>query len=695
MGWKGRVFWAGGLAAVLGLASLLGLVTLFLTRPQLFVTPRTVSFLLTRFGAAYGPRWEGLEASAESLGGGRHRYGFGLAGLCLADAAGSVSACFERVDVIVTVAYSRRGVTLEKVDRLVALGRSLRLEPAKRPSGGRGMPGLPAWPSSGFGLVRVELPSVVVADARGRGTGSLNAAYDPAAILPLSLKMAFSVDAPGLQGKLTSAASADSDGAVGWAEFRADRGAFRSAKLSECRWKGGSAAELTCRFAVAPVLGADARLAPFRTLTGGLRLTGGVKGREYAFGLTAVIDPVKDWYAAAGQIAAEAKGTLGEAPAVLDVQGSLDATAPRFEDVVNRLRDSAYAVPAPFHVLKGPLTLKASARGDPRRDEIKADFALTFNLAAGRQKLVGEATADVTLTEPRTPRRSATVDAEVLIKEAAFELPRLEIARVPKAKLDSRIRTGAEPEELRDAAAALPGPGAQGKVRARVALKTAKPIALFSNLVKDPIPLSLDLQGEYPPMSGSGLVSVGGVDVELFRRNAFLHHIDVRLSSGNPHGALEGLILYKTADHVISIHLSGTTDRPLVGFTSVPALNREEILALLIFGKRPGDLDPEALASVGNTQRAIENRSFGLASLYLFGATPIESVAYDGATQNATVKLRLPGGALLQLGSDFERSRGLTLRQPLAPHWAIQSEFSDQGPETRFGTTFLEWFNRY
>lgn len=695
MGWKGRVFRAVALTAVLGLTALLGAGTLFLKHPELFVTPGRAAFVLTRLGASYGPRWEALEVSAEALGGGRHRYGVGFVGLCFADAAGSVSACFERLDVIVTVLYSRRGVTLEKVERLVALGRRIRLEPSKSPSGGGGLPSLPAWPSSGFGLVRVELPSVVVADARGGGTGRLNAAFDPGAPLPLSFQAAFSVDVPGLRGKLTAAASADSDGALGWAEYKADRGPLRSAKLSECRWKGRSAAELTCRFAVSPVLGADARLDPYRALTGGLRLTGVVEGREYALGLTAAIDPVKDWYAAAGQIAAEAKGTLGEAPALLDVQGSIEAKVPRFEDVVLRFHDSAYAVPAPFHVLKGPINLKATVRGDPRRDEIRASLMLAVDLAAGRQKLVGDVTAGVTMADARSSSRSAVVDAEVLIKEAAFELPRLEVARVPKGKLDPRIRTGAESEGLRDAPSALPGLAAPGRVRARVALRTAKPIALFSNLVKAPIPLSLDLKGEYPPASRSGLVSIGGIDVELFRRNAFVDHINVRLSSGSPHGALEGLIVYKTADHVISIRLSGTTDRPLVGFTSVPSLNREEILALLIFGKRPGDLDPEALASVGNTQRAIENRSFGLASLYLFGATPIEHVAYDGDTKTATVKMRLPGGALLQLGSDFERSRGLTLRQPLAPHWAIQSEFSDQGRESRFGTTFLEWFNRY
>ena len=124
-------------------------------------------------------------------------------------------------------------------------------------------------------------------------------------------------------------------------------------------------------------------------------------------------------------------------------------------------------------------------------------------------------------------------------------------------------------------------------------------------------------------------------------------------------------------------------------------MKREDILALLIFGKSPDELDPEQTASVGNTETALENRAFGLASLYLFGATPVEHVGYDSATRTASVKLRLPGGANLTLGSDFDQSRQLSVRKSLSAHWALQTEVTDQGQQGRAATTFLEWFNRY
>ena len=77
-------------------------------------------------------------------------------------------------------------------------------------------------------------------------------------------------------------------------------------------------------------------------------------------------------------------------------------------------------------------------------------------------------------------------------------------------------------------------------------------------------------------------------------------------------------------------------------------MDRDQIIALLVFGKSPSELDLDESESVGNTQTALESKAFGLASLYLFGATPIERVAYDSATGTYSVRLRLPGGANLQ-----------------------------------------------
>jgi hypothetical protein len=285
---------------------------------------------------------------------------------------------------------------------------------------------------------------------------------------------------------------------------------------------------------------------------------------------------------------------------------------------------------------------------------------------------------------------------DLLLKEAAIELPRLEVGPAPAVVVDRRIRAGgAERVPAPPAPSAAPSAPRPLAVRSRLAVRTEKPLILFSNLAKDPVPMALDLVSTYPPPAVRGAVGIRRFDVELFRRRASVDHLNISVSSGSKVASLEGLVLYETPAVAIKIAILGTTERPRVELTSVPPLKREDIIAILVFGKNPDELDHEQTASVSNTQMALESRAFGLASLFLFGSTPIERVGYDSATKTATVKLLLPGGAQLTLGSDFDQSRQLSVRKPLAPHWAIQSEITEQGQQSRAAMTFLEWFNRY
>ncbi|MBI3299008.1 MAG: translocation/assembly module TamB domain-containing protein [Elusimicrobia bacterium] len=733
-----RALKAAALTLSLAAAAALAAATAYLLAPGLFLNSRSAAFLFPRLAAEYRPRWKRLSMTARAIGRGRHRYALAASDLCLADARGSFDACFDELELSVTAAFSRRGVRLEDVEQVLALGRAVRVDLDRRiPASGRGS-AAPSLKGVRIGRVRVELAAIEAVKGGTTYDGRLKAALDPDARPPLRAAAALrergkgKAAARGFEALLLSDASPrsaptfiDADvradlgprGKVdavlrlrraangyegkGRAEFLAKTGTVRRASLSDCRavlparpGRAPSEGSLDCRFALSPLRTGQARLDALGRLAGSLTLDGRMRGDAYRVRLSAVFDPLRDWYEAGLKLAAEIEGRRGRPARRLDASAEGTIKAPRFEELVARLKDTKYAVPAPFHTLKGPMTLTASSRGDPRAEELKARLDLTADLAGERQRLALNAGADVLVVRPLEPRRTVSVEADVLIKEAAFELPRLDVARPPRLAYDPRIRTGPAPEELRDAPTARPG-RPNVPVSARVAVRTGKPILLFSNLAKDPVPVALDLRLAHPPPSAAGTVGVRSFGVELFRRHAVVDHLNVRVSSRAKDSALEGLIVYKAHDAVINILLLGTAERPRVELTSVPPLKREDILALLIFGKSPADLDPDESASVGNTQTALQSRAFGLASLLLFGATPIERVAYDPATRSVSVKLRLPGGARVQLGSDFDGTRELRLRQPLAPHWAIQSELSEQGAQSRFGTTFLEWFNRY
>ena len=145
----------------------------------------------------------------------------------------------------------------------------------------------------------------------------------------------------------------------------------------------------------------------------------------------------------------------------------------------------------------------------------------------------------------------------------------------------------------------------------------------------------------------------------------------------------------------VNILLLGSTAKPAVSFESDPPMTQNEIVALVLYGKSPNELDSDQKASAGNATAAMTNGAFGLASLYLFASTPVDSVGYDAATQSYQVKFKLPGGATLAVGSNLQESRTLSLRKRLARHWELQTEAARASGERGAITTFLQWFERY
>lgn len=731
--WARRLAWLAG-APLAGVAVA---AAVFLARPGALLTSRTAGLAIRILGAAYAPAWSSLRFSAESLDFRRHRYALTAAGFCAGDRRGAFSACFSELELRAVVFYSRRGPVVERVERLVAVSGDARLDLRRSAPGGAGA--VPAvLYTTPVRELRVELSSFAVTASSAAVSGDFRAVLDPRARRPLTAAADARIKAASgvrrLKAELTAATdllqggaptfvdlvgSADlRPGGRGKADFRARRGPrgyavsaaaelapaegpLRSLRLYACEGFAPagpgtappSAADLSCRYHLTPAKPPAEPFRSVRSLTGRVSLSGRAGGGRYEAALKADVEPVKAWYVVAGDAAVRVSGRLGRPLKDAAVSHEIRATVkvPRFEALVALLKETKYAVPAPAHVLTGPLSLALESRGDPRSARLSARYELASDLAAGRQRLVLRATGEASAADAWAPARAVEYAGVLILKEVALEAPRLEVGGAPKVFVDKRIKTGA----------AAPAGAAGGRgprlapPRGSLVVRTEKPLILFSNLAKDPVPIGLDLVLTSPPAAAAGTVSVRSFAVELFRRNATVDHLNVEVSSGSRPGALEGLVRYKTPDVEIGILILGTVEKPRIELSSVPPLKREDIIALLIFGKSPAELDPEQTVSVSNTETALESRAFGLASLYLFGATPIEHVGYDSATKTTTVKLRLPGGANLTIGSDFDQSRQLKLRKSLAPHWAIQSEISDQGREGAGATTFLEWFNRY
>ncbi len=482
-------------------------------------------------------------------------------------------------------------------------------------------------------------------------------------------------------------------------------GPLRRAAFDACEVKAGAVkktgypeyADLRCRITLLPApFGSSKGLTP-KALTGTLSLHGKTRAQvarrdRFETRVDIKIWPVEGYggflLVAEADLAGSVGGSFAEERRI-----KAKAAIDRFGEVVRFFDGTEYALPAPINALDGAIDVAAEFTGRAGDERSTVEYDAKTDLASAKQKLIAAVKGSAVIQPSGTVPRFK-IQSDVDLKRVVLELPYLELKGNSSPIPDKRIKTG---EPKRDAVVDAARLGAARPVSDAVdydvSLRTLTPIILSSNLVKAPIPVSLDVRAK--PAGLSGTIRVEGFNMEVFRQNARIDHITFTPAPGGAATALDGKIVYKRNEVTVNILLLGTTAKPSVVFESDPPMSQDEIVAFVLYGKTPNDLDSDQKASAGNATNAMASGAFGLASLYLFASTPVDSVGYDSATQSYQVKFKLPGGATLAVGSNLQESRTLSLRKRLARHWELQTEAGGGSRDGNTVTTFLQWFTRY
>lgn len=524
----------------------------------------------------------------------------------------------------------------------------------------------------------------------------------------LSLTASAAAQASGrtLKARLDGLFSSERATATATVAVEDPEGPVKRAALENCRFdapigrKGVSSADLKCAIAVTPKdFGPKApRVKPLR---GGLDFHADFKrlraqADHFTARLGVELGPEKSWYGFFARLKLELAGRTGSLPASLKAKHELDTgfTIDRFEDLVAGLAHTELAVPAPLDALKGKASFKARTAGDSRGRSQKVDYAASTSLSSAKQSLATAVKGRLTIDDLFLPSRRIKDETDVELKDVALELPYLKLGPVPKPVADTRIKTG---EPARDAAVEAKRPEAVKSTATAVAytvrVKTEKPVRLITNLIKDQIPIALDLKAT--AAGADGKITIEPFDLQVFRQTAHVDHITLSPAAGAESIPIDGKLIYKKEDVVVNILLLGSTSKPAVTFESTPPMTQDEIVALLLYGKSPAELDTDQRASAGNAAAGFASGAFGLASLYLFASTPVDSVGYDPASKTYEVKFKLPGGATLGVGSNLEESKTLTLRRRVARNVELETQLKTSSQQGNAVTTFLEWFRRY
>lgn len=380
------------------------------------------------------------------------------------------------------------------------------------------------------------------------------------------------------------------------------------------------------------------------------------------------------------------KGTLS---ADVDVQTELD----QFQALVQQLKDTPYAIPAPLNVLKGKISFGVNGTVEPRGGSIPV--SLRTDLSSADQKFVSETSGNFVLSRKQSGKFAGHLDADILLQDVQLMLPHLERKPPPNFIPDARIKRGIEAE----AAAERLEDEVAGETQAQLftynlTIQTPqRPVRLLSNLAAAPVPVFLNLvSSTETPLAGQ--VRIQNFPVALFEADARVRHFLIELSPGDTPDEIDGLLSVKHTDYTIFIAFAGTAQRPQIQMYSEPPLPQDQLLSTLLFGEPAEELDPGQRESVGNVEAALASRAVNLATLFFISLGPVQSVGYDSQTKNLTAKIRLGEGTSLNIGAGAESE--IALRKRLGAHWAITtgvSRIGDIGEQTF--TAFLEWVNRY
>lgn len=362
-----------------------------------------------------------------------------------------------------------------------------------------------------------------------------------------------------------------------------------------------------------------------------------------------------------------------------------DLKIPEFSHWKEFWKKTNFAVPAPLHVLTGPITAQVKLENG-NKELALANFTLNTDLHSSNQALVLEDKAQIKIQNPFGPDRKIDIDSRLALSDIQLEAPPLRLESPPQFLPDSRFLT--------DASGRSQEPPAPSSTSWRLQIDSVKPVRISTNMLPVPVPLSVNVVlKSSSPMEGR--FGVLPMPLNIFKKKAVVEKLNVTYSGGSKVGELDGLLTHRTPEVLIRVLLLGNTENLRVDFQSDPPLSEQQILAVFLYNKSLTELSEEEANSTQNLSQAMSDGALGLFSLFFLSSTPIQSVGYDPVSQNYSARVGIDEKTTLSVGSDFADVREFGVRRRLGGQWALRTELRQEVNEADVIVTLLEWFKRF
>ncbi len=336
-----------------------------------------------------------------------------------------------------------------------------------------------------------------------------------------------------------------------------------------------------------------------------------------------------------------------------------------FAEVVNNLKGGPLAIPSPFNSLEGAIQFSSQDKISLKNKSAYIPFHIDLNLDRSRNNQV-KIKSKGSLTYP-LEKGNPLLELQATIEKLYLYLPEIDPIRgIPPIKRDERVSGNFKTLSKEDSSK-------QSALDYKISLKTKKKdsIRIYYYLFSPYLPLSLDVLMKNDKLTYTLSVHEK-MKIEYLKRALTLNNLKLTNDKSPP---LDLEVLYQTGGYDIFLNVVGDLESPRLLLTSNPSVSREDIISLLIYGRKSSDISSFEKENVGGTEAAIVDRALGLFSIWAFASTPIDSVSYDPSTKTYSAQIALPGGVNFAIGTDWDRVSILSFRKRLNDTWSIVTSY--------------------
>jgi hypothetical protein len=351
------------------------------------------------------------------------------------------------------------------------------------------------------------------------------------------------------------------------------------------------------------------------------------------------------------------------------------------ETIKKVMRPPFNILPAPFNALEGYLNINLKGQSGEGND-VKINLASELNMRSKTQAV--HFVLDSSVPYALDKKELKGIEAELVIKRIALQLPQLARNRMPPQMVPDKRFKSSDKEAKKKLAAKNRKKKAPKDLDIKLEAIGNDSFNLKTNLLDDILRLNFDLSVNEKGVN-TGYVSALPFKTTFFKRPINLKSFKITFNQPIVPQILAQLV-FELPEYKITLDIEGPINEPRHAFKSVPPLPLDDIYSVLLFGQPLSSLDDTDKEDAQKTSELLSKGILSLAVLYYFAGTPVESIGYDPDTDVVTAQVGLGEKSSLHVSGEEGGLNSAGVRRSLGKGWYIDSSVQkSSGPNNDFG----------